>query len=209
MPLAAGVWTGDPAKQLSAVQTSLSDGTSVSSSALMVAPVPSQTTCLQSPGTCIAVGVSARTNPVEQVPPVHSRVTHGLAGTGQSVGTVQVIPPELELLELLLLLLELLELLELELLELELLLLEDEVDPPAPPEPPVPELLLAVAPPAPPVPELVAAPPVPVAVVPVVSELVLEPPDPPVPPMMLRSTEEMSSHAAVVETRASTQGTRR
>lgn len=116
---------------------------------------------------------------------MHRRRTHSFTGIGQSAGTVQPIPPELELPLALALALP---------LELELEL-EDEVDPPAPPEPPVPVL--------------VAAPPVPVVIMPVVWELVLVPPEPPDPPTRLRSTEEMSSHAAVVETKASTQGTRR
>lgn len=136
--------------------------------------------------------------PVVQTPAVQRRMTHTLAGIGQSVATVQP-PPELEELADEVLVAELVPVLV--------------ASPPAPPEPPAP--VLVVAPPAPPallvllvLLTVVLAPVVLLFVVPV---LVLPaPPDPPEPPMVVRSTEVKISHAApVVAIRARMPGTKR
>jgi hypothetical protein len=154
MPAATGVCEPMPPEQASVVQGLLSSLTSVLSFVAMIAPLPSHSLFLQSPGSCIVVAVPAATLTVPHAPAMHVAVTHSLEGGGQSPAVVHTLPapPEPELLLLL-------------------------VAPPAPPEPEA-ELLLAllllVAPPAPPVPladEVAVAPPLPPA-----------PPVPPVPP---------------------------
>jgi hypothetical protein len=156
--------------------------------------------------------VFAATFIVEQSPPAQTGTTHTLPVAGQSLAaTRQTAPPELEL--VIAPVLELVAALEL-LTALELLaeLLLELVIPPVPPVPAVAPPVPAVAPPVPAV-----APPVPAAAPPVPEVgplVVVAPPAPPVPvpvaaPMVLRSTVETSSHAAMLETSARRLGTRR
>jgi hypothetical protein len=173
---AAGVCWTVPFEQVSDVHTLLSLFTSALSGTFFVAPLPSQTACLQSPATWLASGVRSITFEVPQQPAMQVRSTHSLLGSGQSVFTVATVQ----------------------------LLVPPPQEPPAPPIPPMPppdvlvevdvEVLVDVLEPP--------MPPMPPPVVDVLEEellLLLEvPPLPPVPVILSRSTDAMSSQPASV-----------
>ncbi len=86
---------GTPATQASVVQALPSLGTSVSSTALVTPPLPSQTSAWQSPGVCVAVGFPAATIAVPHLLSVQTAVMQSLPVAGQSMSLVHspAIPP--------------------------------------------------------------------------------------------------------------------
>jgi hypothetical protein len=80
-----GVWVGVPSAHASSVHCRPSSATSLSSSRMLTAPLPSHTASRQSPAVCTETRLPAASGASPQRPARQIGAAHSLAGSGQSV----------------------------------------------------------------------------------------------------------------------------